>query len=196
MYTKALLRSSAALGLLSGAFMALPAVVELVTGETALTSLLLGLSPALAVPLAAALHARQIHAVGAFGTVAHLVNLLGLGLFGGAAYSLNIALFHLDAAVLGELMGGPAGLVVLACGLVFALGSVLFGVSMVRARVHPRVPAWGHAVALPALAVAAPLPDSPLTIAVHVLAGASVAWLAAVLWARAEAPVPAVPAAA
>ncbi|MFE3460698.1 hypothetical protein ACFXKD_24400 [Nocardiopsis aegyptia] len=196
MYTKALFRSSAALGLLSGAFMAAPAMVELVTGETALTSLLLGLSPALAVPLAAALHARQIHAVGGFGTVAHLVNLLGLGLFGGAAYSLNIALFHLDAAVLGELMGGPTGLVVLACGLVFALGSVLFGASMVRARVHPRVPAWGYAVALPALAVVAPLPDSPLTIAVHVLAGASVAWLAAVLWARAGAPVHAVPAVA
>ncbi|KOX23903.1 hypothetical protein ADL05_02155 [Nocardiopsis sp. NRRL B-16309] len=170
--------------------MAGPAAVELVTGETALTSLLLGLSPALAVPLAVALHARQTAAVGGFGTAAHVVNLLGLGLFGGAAFSLNIALFHLDDAVLGELMGGPTGLVVLASALVFALGSVLFGASMVRARVHPRVPAWGYTVALPALAVVAPLPDSPLSIAVHVLAGASVVWLAAVLWARAGEPEP------
>lgn len=192
MYTPALLRSSAVLGIFSGAFMAAPASVELVTGETALTSLLLGLSPALAVPLAVALHARQARAVGGFGTAAHLVNLLGLGLFGGAAFSLNIALFPLDAAVLGELMGGPTGLIVLACALVFALGSIMFGASMVRARVHPRVPAWGYTLALPALAVVAPLPDSPLTIAVHVLAGASVAWLAAVLWSRAQAPAPAV----
>lgn len=190
MYSSALLRSSAALGILSGAFMAAPAAVELVTGETALTSLLLGLSPAAAVPVAVALHARQVRAAGGFGTAAHLVNLLGLGLFGGAAFSLNIALYPLDDAVLGELMGGPTGLIVLACGLVFALGSVLFGVSMVRARVHPRVPAWGYTIALPALAVVAPLPDSPLSIAVHVLAGASVAWLAVVLWARAEAPAP------
>ncbi|WP_255499276.1 hypothetical protein [Nocardiopsis sp. Huas11] len=41
----------------------------------------------------------------------------------------------------------------------------------------------------------APLPDSPLSIAVHVLAGASVAWLAVVLCAGAEVPAPAVAAA-
>lgn len=182
MYSPALFRAGAVLGVASGVFMALPAAVETVTGETALTGFLLGLSPALAVPLLVALHLRQGRAAGGFGAAAYLVNLLGLGLFGAVAFSLNIVLFRLDGEVLAELLGGVVGLVVLGAAVVFALGSVLFGVSMVRARVHPRVAAWAYTVFPAALALAAPLPDTLLTSGVHVVAGASLVWLAVSLW--------------
>lgn len=188
MHPSALFRAGAVLGVIAGVFMAVPAAVETVTGETALTGFFLGLSPSLAVPLVVALHLRQSAAAGGYGTAAYLLNLLGLGLFGGVAFSLNIVLVHLDGTVLAELLGGPAAPVLLGCAVVFALGSVLFGVSMLRARVHPRVPVWGYTVFPAVLALAAPLPDTLLTSGIHVLAGASVAWLAVTLWSAAPLP--------
>jgi hypothetical protein len=165
-------------GVTAGVCIALPSVVEAVTGETAPTSFVLGLSPAFALPLLVVLHVRQSAVAGRFGVVAYTLNLVGLGLFGGAAFTLNMALFYLDEAVVEELLAGPTMVALLGSAAVFALGSVLFGVSMVRARVHPRTPAVAYVVALPVLAIAARLPDTPFTSAVHIAAGVAMAWLA------------------
>lgn len=162
-------------GVLAGVCIGLPGLVEAFTGETAVTSFVLGVSPALAIPLLVVLASGV---AGVFGAVGYAVNLVGLGLFGGAAFSLNLVLFGADQSVLDSLLAGPTRFALLGSALVFAVGAILFGVAMVRARVHPRVAAVAYAVSLPALALAAPLPDSPLTSAVHVVAGASVAWLA------------------
>ena len=178
-------------GIAAGACIALPSAVEAVAGETAPTSFVLGLSPALAIPLLVVLHLRQSRTAGTFGAVAYTVNAIGLGLFGGAAFTLNMALFYLDDAVVTELLSGPTRFALLGSALVFALGSVLFGIAMLRAGVHPRIPAIAYLVAFPVLAVAARLPDTPLTSAVHLAAGASLIWLAsatvaapAATWAR------------
>ena len=165
-------------GVLAGACIGLPGAVEAFTGETAVTSLVLGVSPALALPLLVVLQLRQSDAAGTFGAVGYTLNLVGLGLFGGAAFSLNLVLFGVDQPVLDELLAGSTRIALLGSALVFAVGAVLFGVAMVRARIHPRVAAVAYAISLPALALAAPLPDSLLTSAVHVVAGASVTWLA------------------
>jgi hypothetical protein len=47
----------------------------------------------------------------------------------------------------------------------------LFGIAIVRARVYPRGPAIGHAVAPLALALAASFPDAVFTKAVCIAAG-------------------------
>lgn len=172
-----LLRFGAWCGALSGLFIALPGAVEAFTGETAATSVVLGLSPALATPLLVALHLSQWPAAGRLGAVGFCVNLLGLGLFGGAAFTLNLALFFLDDAVV-ENLAPQTRLALLGSAVVFAGGSALFGAALVRARVHPRVAGWLYAVALPVFALAAPLPDSPLTSALHVLVGCTLVWLA------------------
>lgn len=164
------------LGVAAGLCIALPAAVEAVTGETAATSFVLGLSPALAIPLLVVLHLRQPPST--FGTVAYTINAVGLGLFGGAAFTLNMALFYLDDAVVKELLRGPTMVALLGSALVFALGAVLFGVAMLRSGAHPKVPAVAYLVAFPVLAVAARFPDGPLTSAVHVVAGAALVWLA------------------
>ncbi|QKV74636.1 hypothetical protein [Amycolatopsis sp. Hca4] len=164
-------------GVLAGLAIAVPGLIEAFTGETAPTSFVLGLSPAFAVPLLTVLHLRQATAAGAFGAVAYTVNAVGLGLFGGAAFTLNLALFFLDDAVTKELLRGPAAVALQGSALVFAAGAVLFGVAMLRAGSHPRVPAVAYLVALPVLAVAARLPDTPLTSLVHVVAGGSLVWL-------------------
>lgn len=176
-----LTRLGAWCGVAAGLCIALPSAVEVFTGEIAATSLVLALSPALAIPLLVALHLRQQDRSGRFGAVAYTLNAVGLGLFGGAAFTLNAALFFLDDAVVTDLLRGPTMVALLGSALVFALGSVLFGVSMLRAGVHPRVPAVAYLVAFPVLAVAARLPDTPLTSLVHLTAGASLVWLATAL---------------
>lgn len=172
-----LLRFGAIGGVLAGSFIAVPGAIEAFTGETAATSFLLGLSPALAMPLLTALYLSQTRTAGRLGTVGYAVNLIGLGLFGGAAYALNLALFYLDNTNVEDL-AAPTRIVLLASAGVFAVGSVLFGIAMARARVHPVAAAWTYATALPLFALAAPLPDSPLTSALHVIVGATLVWLA------------------
>ncbi|WP_291413768.1 hypothetical protein [Actinophytocola sp.] len=88
-----------------------------------------------------------------------------------------MTLFYLDEPVVEELLQGPTMFALLGSAAVFATGAVLFGITMVRARVHPRVPAVAYIVALPALAVAARLPDTVLTSGLHVVAGATLVWL-------------------
>ncbi|MFD7654236.1 hypothetical protein ACFV4N_09690 [Actinosynnema sp. NPDC059797] len=167
-----LLRFGAWCGALSGLLIALPGAVEAFTGETAATSLLVGVSPALAAPLVTALHLTQPRT--ALGVVGYAVNTVGLGLYGAAAYALNVVVFHLDDPVL----AAPTRVVLLGSALVFAVGSALFGAAMLRAGAHPRVPAWAYTAALPVFTLAAGLPDTPLTSALHVVVGAALVWLA------------------
>jgi hypothetical protein len=166
-----LTKLSARSGLLSGLGIAGCGAVEGFTGETAPTSFVLALTPALAVPLLVALHARQPSS--RYGDVAFLVNLLGLGLFGGAAFTLNMALYYTPGP-----LAPTTRIALLGSAVVFAVGSVLFGIALLRARIAPRIPSWGYTVFLAIFALAAPLPDSPLTSLLHVLSGVSVMWLA------------------
>jgi hypothetical protein len=175
-----LIRFGAACGVLCGLFIGLPGAIEAFTGETGPTSFVLGLAPALAIPMITALHLRQQPAGSRLGNAGYAVNLIGLGLFGGAAYTLNLALFYLDDAVVEEL-ATPTTLALFGSALVFVAGSLMFGIAMLRARVHPRVPVWAYVTALPLFALAGPLPDSPLTSGLHVLVGATLVWLSASL---------------
>ncbi|MCX4911467.1 hypothetical protein [Streptomyces sp. NBC_00878] len=179
-------RAGALCGALAGLLIALPALVEAFTGETSATSVLLGVSPAFALPLLTALHLRQRPATGRFGEVAHTVNLIGLGLFGGAAFASNLVLFYFDEDVIDEVLTGPTIPALIGCAAVFAVGCALFGTAMIRARVFPRLPAWGYAVVLPLFAFVTGLPDSPLTSALHVLVGVILMWLSAALWRTAR----------
>ncbi|MFI9812913.1 hypothetical protein [Saccharothrix variisporea] len=178
-----LLRFGAVCGALSGLFIAVPGALEAFTGETLATSLVIGVSPALALPLLTALHLAQRHAAGHLATSGYAVNVVGLGLFGAAAYALNVVLFPL-----GVTPAAPTRVVLLASAVVFAVGCVWFAAGMLRAGVHPRVPVWIYLVALPVFTLAARLPDTPLTSALHVLVGGALVWLAVSVNAKAVYP--------
>ncbi|HEY8475073.1 MAG TPA: hypothetical protein VIL37_20955 [Natronosporangium sp.] len=184
-----LLRFGAISGVLCGLFIGVPGAIEAVTGETAATSVILGVSPAFAVPLLVALQLGQLPAAGRLGVVGYAVNLIGLGLFGGAAFTLNLALFFLDDAVVDDL-ATPTRLALLGSALVFAVGSAMFGASMLRARRYPRLPAWAYTTVLPVFALAGPLPDSVLTSGLHVVAGGTLVWLSVAVRANAQALAP------
>lgn len=184
-----LLRFGAISGMLAGLLIALPSAVEIATGETAATSFALGLSPALGIPLVIALHLGQQPASGRLGSVAYAANVIGLGLFGGAAYALNVVLFHVDEAVVDDLPSLPR-LTLLGSAIVFSIGTVLFGLSMIRARVYPRVPAIGYAVAFPLIALLAPLPDTLLISGIHIVVGIALIWLSTALRTTSRAATP------
>jgi hypothetical protein len=131
----------------------------------------------LAIPLLTALHLGQLRPAGRLGSVGYAVNLIGLGLFGGAAFTLNMALYYLDDAIIDDL-ATPTRVALLASAAVFVVGTVIFGAAMIRARVYPRPAAWAYTIALPLFALAAPVPDSPLTSGLHVIVGATLVWLA------------------
>jgi hypothetical protein len=175
-------RAGALCGLLSGLLIALPALVEAFTGETSATSVPLAFSSAFGLPLLTALHRRQGSAGGRLGEAGHTVNLVGLGLFGGAGFASNLVLFYFDDDVIEATLTGPTIPALIGSAVVFAVGCALFGAAMVRARVLPRVPSWGYAVVLPLFAFLTSLPESLLTSALHVLVGVILMWLSAALW--------------
>ncbi len=176
-------RFSAASGLLAGLFLAVAGFISIFTGKTAGAAFVIALSPALAIPLLVAVyHQRNADVPGVFGPVAYGLNLLGLGLFSGAAFTIDTALFYLATPVRDHLKHEPTFAALLGSAAVFAVGSVLFGVFLLRTGAYPRLLCWAY-IAFPALlAVLSPLPDSPLKNAIHALAGLTVAWLAVTLW--------------
>ncbi|MFF3707878.1 hypothetical protein [Streptomyces phaeochromogenes] len=184
--TSSTLRVGALCGVLAGLLIALPALVEAFTGETTATSVPLGLSPAFALPLLTALQLRQRPATGHFAEMAHIVNLIGLGLFGAAAFASNLVLFYFDDDVIDEVLTGPTIPALIGCAAVFAVGCALFGAAMIRARVFPAIPAWGYAVVLPLFAFLTGLSDSLLTSGLHILVGAILIRLSTALWRMAR----------
>ncbi|WP_203694575.1 hypothetical protein [Catellatospora coxensis] len=176
-------RFGAVCGIVLALSLGVPGVVEAFTGETTVTSFVVGLGAAFGAPALYAYQLRQADAAGRFGAFAFAVNVIGLGLFTGVGFALNLVLFFLDQAAVAAVLDGPTRWAVLGSAVVFVVGSVLFGVSMFRARVLPRVAAAGYTVSLVLLAAAlAPLPDSLLSSAAHVAAAASLVWLSAAVW--------------
>ncbi|MBW5482474.1 hypothetical protein GPJ59_11415 [Streptomyces bambusae] len=172
-------------GALSGVLLALsigvPGTIEAVTGETAVTSAALGLGTAFGAPAVSALYFHQAPAAGRLGAVGYAVNLVGLALFSGVAFALNLVVFFQGSDVL----PAPSRVAVLGSVVVFVVGSLLFSASMVRAGVLPRLAAYGYGLFLPLLAFASRLPDGVWTSAVHVLAAASLARLSLAVWPKA-----------
>ena len=76
---------------------------------------------------------------GVFGPVAYAVNLIGLGLFSGAAFTIDTALVYLDVPVRDHLKHEPTIVALLGGAALFAVGSVLFGVFLLRTRAYPRL---------------------------------------------------------
>src|SRR5690348_4612846 len=117
-----LLRLGAVSGVLCGVLTGVPGGIEAVTGETAPTSFLIGLAPAFGLPLLVALYASLGRPAGRFGPVAYTVNLIGLGLFGAAAFTKDEALYFLPPSAVTALLGGPTRVALLLSALVFVVG--------------------------------------------------------------------------
>ncbi|MBG0830294.1 hypothetical protein HS041_21245 [Planomonospora sp. ID67723] len=177
-----LARFGAVCGVLLGLSLGVPGIIEAFTGETALTSFVVGLGAVFGTPALTAFYLHHSAAAGRFGAVAYAVNLIGLGLFGGVSFTLNLVFFFLDGPVVADLMSGPTRIAVLGSMAVFVTGTVLFGVSMMRARVFPLPASLVYIVSLVLLTVLSSLPDTLLTSAMHVIACGVLVWMSALVW--------------
>src|SRR5205807_7309382 len=93
---------------LAGLFLAVAGFISIFTGKTAGAAFFIALAPALAIPLLVAVyHQRSADVPGVFGPVAYGVNLIGLGLFSGAAFTIDTALFYLSTPVRDQLKHQP-----------------------------------------------------------------------------------------
>jgi hypothetical protein len=81
----------------------------------------------------------------------------------------------------------PTIIALLGAAVIFVVGTVMFGVFLLRTGEYPRLLAGGYIVFPSLLALLSPLHDSPLQNANHTLAGATIAWLALTLWQAAPA---------
>jgi hypothetical protein len=169
-------------GVILGLSLGVPGAIEAFTGETTATSLVIGLGAAFGAPALLAIHLRQATEAGRFGAIAFVTNLIGLGLFAGVGFALNLVFYFLDPATIATVLAGPTGVAIRAAAVVFVVGVILFGASMIRARVLPRLAAIGYTVFLVLLAALASLPDSVLGSLVHVGACCSLGWLSLAAW--------------
>ncbi|MGW9030951.1 hypothetical protein ACWGQ5_44240 [Streptomyces sp. NPDC055722] len=178
-----LARFGAVCGVLFGLSLGVAGSIEAFTGETAGTSFIVGCGIAgFGVPALIAFHLRQADASGRFGTVAAAVNIIGLGLFAGTAFAYNVVLFFVEPAVFDAVLDGPTHFVTLGGGAIFIIGTLLFGTSMVRTGVHPRLAAVGYTITLILLALLGNLPDSVFSSLNHVAVCVSLIFLSRSVW--------------
>lgn len=176
-------RFSAASGLLAGLFLAIAGFISIFTGKTAGAAFVIALAPAFAIPLLVAVfHQRNADVPGVFGPVAYGLNLIGLGLFSGAAFTIDTALFYLTVPVRDHLKHEPTFAALLGSAALFVVGTAAFGVFLLRTGAYPRLLCLAYIVFPALLAALSPLPESPLKNVIHCLAGLTVAWLAITLW--------------
>lgn len=181
-------RFGAVCGVLFGLSLGVPGLIEAFTGETAGTSLVVGIGvAAFGTPALVAFHLRQADVSGRFGAVAAGADIIGLGLFAGTSFAYNVVLFFVEPAVFDEVLAGPTRWAVLCAGVAYLVGTLLFGASMIRAGVLPRPAAIGYTITLILLGLLGNLPDSVLSSANHVAACVSLIFLSRSVW-RANSP--------
>ena len=176
-------RFGAVTGVLFGLSLGIPGIIEAFTGETTVTSFIVGLGvAAFGLPALFAFYLRQADAAGRFGAVAFAVNAIGLGLWAGGSFAFNLVLFFVDDTVYNAVLEGPTMWAILTGGLTFLIGTILFGVSMVRTGVMPRAAAVGYTVGLVTIGLLGLLGDSLISSLAHVVAGASLIALSRRTW--------------
>jgi hypothetical protein len=178
-----LLRFGAVAGVFFGLSLGVPGIIEAFTGETTGTSFIVALGvAAFGLPALLAFHLHQADAAGRFGAVAFAVNAIGLGLFAAGSFAFNLVLFFVDDSIADAVLDGPTMWALLGGGLIFVVGTVLFGASMVRTGMMPRAAAVGYSVGLVMIALLGSLDDSLVSSLAHVIAAASLMTLSARVW--------------
>lgn len=130
------------------------------------------------------LHARQSEAAGTLGRVGFLAAFVGTALLLGHFWG-QVFIAPAVAVENPVLIDEPTGLLMVEFILPFmlsALGWVLFGVSMLRARIYPRLAA-GLLIAGAVIPIVLTLPGSALIL------GVALTWLGYTLWSEKSAPV-------
>ena len=111
----------------------------------------------------------------------YILNSFGLALIVGVAFANVFVVQQLAAAAQQQVLAGPARLAFLISSLIFLVGSVLFGIALLKARVFSPIATVLYIIGFVLLSLFALLPPIVNTIG-GVLAGIGVLWLGYELW--------------
>ena len=129
-----------------------------------------------------AIYLHQREESGILGFIGYAINQFGLALIVGLIFAQVFVLSALDLALVGELMSGTTGLAALASLIIFVLGVILFGTSIIRANLFPKWAAVLYIVGFLPLAAGPFLP--PIVVSVgEVVASIGILGLSYVLTA-------------
>lgn len=138
MPTKTLYRLSALAGILSGLCMIIGKFLIPLPNRQ-IGEVFDFFSPFLALLFAVGLYLRQRRETGVFGGVAFIVLFMGLATVVSLDYYAAFIAPYLPEGMVEQILEGPAGVVAMISGLTFLIGEILFGISVIRAKVFSKI---------------------------------------------------------
>lgn len=138
MSTKTLYRLSALAGVLSGLCIILGKLV-LPLPNRQIGEVIDFFSPLFALLFAVGLYLRQRRESGVFGCVAFIVLFIGLATVVSLDYIGAFVAPYLPDGMVDQILEGPTGAVAATSGLTFIVGEILFGISVIRARLFSKI---------------------------------------------------------
>jgi hypothetical protein len=123
----------------------------------------------------------QREQAGVFGSIGYIGAFFGLALVVGIEYADTLIFPHIEENVLGGLMTGPVGMIFVITALIYLAGIILFGISVIIARVFSWIAALIVMIGFALTLLFAFLPETLVHIG-GIVAGVGIFWFGVSLW--------------
>ena len=132
-------------------------------------------SPLFALLFAVGLYLRQRRESGIFGGIAFLILFLGLATVVSLDYIGAFILPYLPTGMMDQILEGPTGAVAATSGITFLLGEILFGISVIRAKLFSKIASTLFMVGMFFVPLGSVFPESLIIIG-SIIAGIGLIW--------------------
>ena len=174
MSTKTLYRLSALAGVLSGLCIIIGKLVIPLPNRQ-IGEVIDFFSPLFALLFAVGLYLHQRRESGLFGVVAFIVLFMGLATIVSLDYFGAFVGLYLPEGMVDQILEGPTGAVAATSGLTFLLGEILFGISVIRAKVFSKIAAILFMVGMFFVPLGSVFPENAVVIG-SIIAGIGLIW--------------------
>ena len=138
-------------------------------------------SPFFALLFAVGLYLRQRRESGIFGGVAFIVLFMGLATVVSLDYFGAFIAPYLPEGMVNQILESPSGVVAIISGLVFLIGEILFGISVIRANVFSKIASLLFVIGMFLVPLSDVFPESAVVIG-SIIAGVGLIWWSAELF--------------
>ena len=132
-------------------------------------------SPFFALLFAVGLYLRQRRESGVFGVVAFIVLFMGLATVVSLDYFGAFIAPYLSEGIVDQILEGPTGVVAIISGLVFLIGEILIGISVIRANVFSKLASILFMIGMFLVPLGDVFPESAVVIG-SIIAGIGLIW--------------------
>jgi len=174
MSTKSLYRLSALAGLLSGLCIIIGKLLIPLPNRQ-IGEVVDFFSPYLALLFAVGVYLRQRKQSGMFGGIAFIILFMGLAAVVSLDYFAAFIAPYLPEGMVDQILESPAGAVAAVFGLVFLIGEILFGISVIRAGVFSKIASILFMVGMFLVPLGEVFPESAVVIG-SIIAGVALIW--------------------